>query len=74
MRLTPVTASPPPPIVPESPSTATPLRSFGRFELRALLSKSARSLVWRVFDARHGQELMLCMPMWPPSRVGSTPA
>ncbi len=52
------------PAVPEtSPSpTATPLRSFGRFELRALLSKSARSLIWRVFDARHGQELMLCMP------------
>ncbi|MBI3348706.1 MAG: HDOD domain-containing protein [Burkholderiales bacterium] len=44
-----------------SPAT-TPLRSFGRFELRALLSKSARSLVWRVFDERHGQELMLCMP------------
>ncbi|WP_310345797.1 HDOD domain-containing protein [Pelomonas aquatica] len=39
-----------------------PLRSFGRFELRSLLSKSARSLIWRVFDARHGQELMLCMP------------
>jgi len=48
--------------VPETSPAATPLRSFGRFELRALLSKSARSLIWRVFDARHGQELMLCMP------------
>ncbi|WP_157275387.1 HDOD domain-containing protein [Pelomonas sp. Root1444] len=48
--------------MPETPPTATPLRSFGRFELRSLLSKSARSLIWRVFDARHGQELMLCMP------------
>jgi eukaryotic-like serine/threonine-protein kinase len=48
--------------VPETSPAAPPLRSFGRFELRALLSKSARSLVWRVFDARHGQELMLCMP------------
>lgn len=46
----------------ETSSAAPPLRSFGRFELRALLSKSARSLAWRVFDERHGQELMLCMP------------
>jgi non-specific serine/threonine protein kinase len=45
------------------------LRSFGRFELRALLSKSARSLVWRVFDARHGQELMLCMPRDKPNSL-----
>lgn len=45
------------------PSPASPpLRSFGRFELRALLSKSARSLIWRVHDAGHGRELMLCMP------------
>ena len=49
----------------------SPLRSFGRFELRALLSKSARSLIWRVFDPRHGQELMLCMPREKPN---STPA
>ncbi|MFG6462846.1 HDOD domain-containing protein [Roseateles sp. DXS20W] len=50
---------------------STPLRTFGRFELRALLSKSARSLIWRVYDARHGQELMLCMPREKPN---STPA
>lgn len=57
------------PTVPEtSPVTPpTPLRSFGRFELRALLSKSTRSLVWRVFDSRHGQELMLCMPREKPN-------
>ncbi|RTL20017.1 MAG: HDOD domain-containing protein [Burkholderiales bacterium] len=48
--------------MPDSSSAAQPLRSFGRFELRALLCKSARSLIWRVFDARHGQELTLCMP------------
>jgi non-specific serine/threonine protein kinase len=53
--------------VSESSPAATPLRSFGRFELRALLCKSARSLVWRVFDARHGQELMLCMPREKPN-------
>ncbi|RZL39427.1 MAG: HDOD domain-containing protein [Rubrivivax sp.] len=46
----------------EPAPAAPPLKTFGRFELRALLSKSARSLVWRVFDARHGQELVLCMP------------
>ncbi|HEV6967237.1 HDOD domain-containing protein [Roseateles sp.] len=48
--------------MPDPTPAATPLRSFGRFELRALLSKSSRSLIWRVFDARHGQELLLCMP------------
>lgn len=46
---------------------ASPLKSFGRFELRALLSKSARSLIWRVHDPRHGQELMLCMPREKPN-------
>ena len=55
------------PVVSETSPAATPLRSFGRFELRALLSKSARSLVWRVFDERHGQELMLCMPREKPN-------
>jgi non-specific serine/threonine protein kinase len=49
----------------------SPLRSFGRFELRALLSKSVRSLIWRVFDARHGQELMLCMPREKPNSVAA---
>ncbi len=53
--------------VSDSSPAAPPLRSFGRFELRALLSKSARSLVWRVFDARHAQELMLCMPREKPN-------
>ncbi|MFG6433309.1 serine/threonine protein kinase [Roseateles sp. LYH14W] len=51
----------------ETSPVASPLRTFGRFELRALLSKSARSLIWRVFDARHGQELMLCMPREKPN-------
>lgn len=53
--------------MPETTSAAPPLRSFGRFELRALLSKSTRSLVWRVFDPRHGQELLLCMPREKPN-------
>ncbi|WP_457421604.1 serine/threonine protein kinase [Roseateles sp. P5_E7] len=57
--------------MPETSPAATPLRSFGRFELRALLSKSARSLIWRVFDARHGQELMLCMPRDKPNSASA---
>ena len=52
---------------PAAAAAPSPLRSFGRFELRALLSKSARSLIWRVFDTRHGQELMLCMPREKPN-------
>ncbi|MGQ3050999.1 MAG: HDOD domain-containing protein [Roseateles sp.] len=57
--------------MPESQPTATSLRSFGRFELLALLSKSARSLMWRVFDSRHGQELMLCMPREKPNSAAA---
>jgi len=53
--------------VPETSPATPPLRSFGRFELRALLSKSARSLIWRVFDPRLGQELLLCMPREKPN-------
>jgi non-specific serine/threonine protein kinase len=54
------------------PSPASPpLRSFGRFELRALLSKSARSLIWRVYDAGHGRELMLCMPREKPGSAAA---
>lgn len=61
-----VTSRRPPPVSDTSPA-ASPLKSFGRFELRALLSKSARSLIWRVHDPRHGQELMLCMPREKPN-------
>ncbi|MEL4179912.1 serine/threonine protein kinase [Roseateles sp. PN1] len=43
------------------------MRRFGRFELRALLSKSARSMLWLVFDARLGQELILCLPRTAPN-------
>ncbi|MCE4553404.1 serine/threonine protein kinase [Roseateles cellulosilyticus] len=59
------------PAVSEPAPAAAPLKTFGRFELRALLSKSARGLTWRVFDARHGQELMLCMPREKPNSAGA---
>ncbi|KQV60472.1 hypothetical protein ASC95_03195 [Pelomonas sp. Root1217] len=59
--------------MPDSSSSpaAPPPKSFGRFELRALLSKSARSLIWGVFDPRHGQELMLCMPRDKPNSAAA---
>lgn len=54
-----------------APATAAPgaavLRRFGRFELKALLNKSSRSMLWLVFDPRSSQELMLCMPRQAPN-------
>lgn len=47
------------------------MRRFGRFELRALLGKSARSMLWLVFDSRHGQEMMLCMPRVAPNSTAA---
>ncbi len=44
---------------------------FGRFELRALLSKSLRSMVWRVYDPRGGSELVLCMPRQAPNSAAA---
>lgn len=46
---------------------AAAVRRFGRFELRALLNKSSRSMLWLVFDTRSQQELMLCMPRLAPN-------
>lgn len=43
------------------------MRRFGRFELRALLSKTPRSLLWLVFDPRNGQDLLLAMPREKPA-------
>ena len=43
------------------------VRRFGRFELRALLSKSGRSMLWLVFDTRSQQEQMLAMPRQAPN-------
>lgn len=46
---------------------AAVLRRFGRFELRALLNKSQRSMLWLVFDGRSQQEQLLCMPRQAPN-------
>ncbi|MBX3619978.1 MAG: HDOD domain-containing protein [Rhizobacter sp.] len=40
----------------------SPTRALGRFELRQLLGKSDRTMVWLVFDPRLQQELMLTLP------------
>ena len=53
-----------------SPSSP-PSKTFGRFELHALLCKTARGLIWLAFDARHGQELMLCMPRDKPNSAAA---
>ena len=41
---------------------SAPARRLGRFELRALVGRSAHSMAWRVADPRTGQELLLVMP------------
>jgi non-specific serine/threonine protein kinase len=53
-------------ISPPAPGAAV-LRRFGRFELRALLSKSQRSMLWLVFDTRSQQEQLLCLPRRAPN-------
>ncbi|MBV8380218.1 MAG: HDOD domain-containing protein [Paucibacter sp.] len=54
-------------------STEAPpvMRKFGRFELRALLNKSQRTMMWLVFDPRGGQELILCIPRQAPQGPGA---
>ena len=44
-----------------------PTRSFGRFQLRQLLGKSAGTMVWLAFDPRSGAELMLSLPRLQPA-------
>jgi serine/threonine protein kinase len=46
---------------------ANPTRTFGRFELRRLLGKSAGTMVWLAFDPRSGAEVMLTMPRLQPT-------
>ncbi|HEX6363075.1 MAG TPA: HDOD domain-containing protein, partial [Albitalea sp.] len=47
------------------------MRTLGRFELRRLLGKSMRSMVWLVFDPRGGHELVLVMPRGQPPDVAA---
>ena len=43
-----------------------PIRSFGRFELRQLLGKSAAAMVWLAFDPNLGSEVMITLPRLQP--------
>ena len=57
--------------MPEPSPSAPPLRSFGRFELRALLSKTTRGMAWLVHDPRNGLDLMLCLPREQPNSAAA---
>ncbi len=50
-----------------APPKPNPTRVLGRFELRQLLGKSERSMVWLVHDPRSAQELMLTLPRVQPA-------
>lgn len=50
-----------------APANAAAVRRFGRFELKALLSKTSRSMLWLVFDPRASQQMLLCMPRTAPA-------
>jgi eukaryotic-like serine/threonine-protein kinase len=47
--------------------TAAATRRFGRFELRALLGRSARCMAWRAHDPRSAQDLVLVLPRRQPA-------
>jgi HD-like signal output (HDOD) protein len=61
---------------PHAPSSArpSPLKFFGRFELRRLLGKSERTMLWLVFDPRNAQELMLTLPRAQPADAAAAEA
>lgn len=48
-----------------------PTRALGRFELRQLLGKSDRTMVWLVFDPRLQQELVLTLPRVQPASAAA---
>jgi len=53
-----------------STAQSNPTRTFGRFELRRLLGKSAGTMAWLAFDPRSQREVMLTMPrVQPPDAV-----
>jgi non-specific serine/threonine protein kinase len=58
----PVSAAPAP-----AAARAHPTRAFGRFELRALLGRSERTMLWLAYDRRVGQEMLLTMPRVAPA-------
>ena len=49
-----------------APTAAQAVHKLGRFELRQLLGRSARSMAWRAFDPRSAQEWVLVLPRQQP--------
>ncbi len=54
-----------------SATKPTPTRMFGRFELRQLLGKSERTMVWLAFDPRSQQDLVLTLPRVQPATAAA---
>ena len=52
---------------PAAAARAHPTRAFGRFELRQLLGRSERTMLWLAFDPRVAQEMLLTMPRVAPA-------
>jgi HD-like signal output (HDOD) protein len=44
------------------PAAGAAVRRFGRFELRQLLGRSTRTMLWRAFDSRSAQPVLLALP------------
>ena len=47
---------------------------LGRFELRQLVGRSARTMAWRVFDPRSAQQLVLVLPRQQPADAAALAA
>ncbi len=60
-----------PPAADHTAANPNATRAFGRFELRQLLGKSDRTMVWLAFDPRSTQELMMTMPRVQPVDVAA---
>lgn len=55
------------PTAAHAPTSPTPARAFGRFQLRRLLGKSEATMAWLALDSRTGVEAMLTMPRVAPA-------
>ncbi len=57
----------------EPPPATTSLRRFGRFQMRRLLGRSARTTAWLAWDPRDGREVMLVLPRHAPAPEALAP-
>jgi hypothetical protein len=56
---------------PTAAPATSPIRVFGRFQLRHLLGKSLVSMAWLAFDPRSQQEVMLTLPRHQPTSTAA---